>query len=144
MKYVFKTTNLKRYQFPTHINDIVVDRSEARNSEVFVVVLEPGKAPPLHKHDDTEQIFFIFEGKGTLTIGEEGRKFAVAPGDVVRIPPSTWHSIKADGGATLKYISVDCFGTLAREESTWDEHVVNMCKRYGWDYKEVTKHPWHP
>jgi hypothetical protein len=35
MKYVFDTDNLKRYVFPTHINDIVVDRKDASTSEVL-------------------------------------------------------------------------------------------------------------
>jgi len=52
MKYVFDTSNTKRYKFPTHINDLVMDRAEATTSEVFIVVLEPGQAPPLHKHED--------------------------------------------------------------------------------------------
>ena len=71
MQYVFGTSHLKRYEFPTHINDIVVDRGEAKVSEVFVVVIHPGSAPPLHKHDDTEQVFYVLEGRGTLTVGED-------------------------------------------------------------------------
>jgi hypothetical protein len=35
--YVFPTENLLRYKFPTHINDLVMDRSEAQFSEVFMV-----------------------------------------------------------------------------------------------------------
>ncbi len=62
MKYVYDTTGLKRYRFPTHVNDLVVDRSEAECSEVFMVVLQPGEAPPLHKHDDTEQVYYMLDG----------------------------------------------------------------------------------
>ena len=93
MRYVFGTSNLKRDEFPTHINDIVVDRAEAKVSEVFVVAIHPGSAPPLHKHDDTEQVFYVLEGQGTLTVGGRRKQFPVAPGDVVRVPMSTWHSI---------------------------------------------------
>ena len=46
MRFVFSTAEVKRYRFPTHINDLVVDRADAQTSEVFVVVLEPGEAPP--------------------------------------------------------------------------------------------------
>ena len=28
MNYVFSTNDLQRYRFPTHINDLVMDRSE--------------------------------------------------------------------------------------------------------------------
>ncbi len=128
-----------RYKFPTHINDIVMDRSEARFSEVFIVVIEPEKAPPLHKHNDTEQIFYVTEGGGTLTIGKESPKNRqVGPGDVVRIPVGVWHSIKADQGVTLKYLAIDCFGGIRnQDEPTWDSHVRVLCKEQGWDYNSV-------
>ena len=74
MNYIFKTSQLQRYKFPTHINDLVLDRSEASFSEVFVVIIEPEKAPPIHRHNDTEQIFFVMEGLGTLRIGQNGEE----------------------------------------------------------------------
>ena len=63
-RYVFSTADTIRYRYPTHVNDLVLDRTEAATTEVFIVVLEPGEAPPLHQHDDTEQIFYIMEGSG--------------------------------------------------------------------------------
>lgn len=140
-KYVFQTTNLIRYEFPTHINDLVMDRSEARFSEVFIVIIEPEKAPPLHRHPDTEQIFFVTEGSGVLTIGkEEQKQFKVSPGDVVRVPVGEWHSIEANPSGILKYLAIDCFGDIRNEdEPTWDSHVRVLCKEQGWDYNKVVK-----
>src|SRR5690242_10392160 len=63
-RYVFSTNDTIRYRFPTHTNDLVMDRSEAETSEAFMVVLEPGEAPPLHQHDDTEQVFYVVRGTG--------------------------------------------------------------------------------
>jgi len=138
MKYVFDTSNTKRYKFPTHINDLVMDRAEATTSEVFIVVLEPGQAPPLHKHDDTEQIFYVLEGKGTLTIGKEKQNYPVKPGDMVRVPPSTFHTIKAEGENPLRYFAVDCFTPdLSLDEPTWDDHVKAICRNMDWDYNQV-------
>lgn len=71
MKYVFSTGHTTRYAFPTHVNDLVMDRSEAVFSEAFMVIIEPGMAPPLHKHDDTEHVFYKLEGRGTLQIGQD-------------------------------------------------------------------------
>ncbi len=58
-RYVFSTTDTIRYHFPTHVNDLVMDRSEAETSEAFIVLLAPGEAPPLHIHHDMEQIFYM-------------------------------------------------------------------------------------
>jgi mannose-6-phosphate isomerase-like protein (cupin superfamily) len=138
MRYVFSTSGVKRYRFPTHINDLVMDRSEARNSEVFVVVVAAGKAAPLHKHDDTEQVFHVTQGRGALVVGRKGREFPVAVGDVVRIPPGTWHTIRCQGRRTLKYLAIDCFGgQRAHDEPTWDAHVRVLCRQQGWDYHRV-------
>ena len=63
---VFETKNLKRYKFPTHINDLVIDRTQASFSEVFMVEVEPGKSVHHHKHDDTEQIFYMIKGSWVL------------------------------------------------------------------------------
>jgi len=138
MKYVFSTKRLKRYRFPTHINDLVMDRSQASASEVFIVVISPGGAPPLHQHDDTEQIFYILEGRGRLEIGGESEEFLVEPGDVVRIPPATLHAIHCIGPTDLRYLAIDCFPSgRPSAEPTWDSHVQAVCQLQGWEYDEV-------
>jgi quercetin dioxygenase-like cupin family protein len=137
-RYVFSTADTIRYRYPTHVNDLVLDRTEATTTEVFIVVLEPGEAPPWHQHADTEQIFYIMEGAGTLTIGDPSQQFDVKPGDVVRIPPHTLHSIKCADSATLRYLSVDAFvGEKPAAEPTWDSHVQTLCARFGWDFNQV-------
>lgn len=138
VKYVFSLKNLKRYSFPTHTNDLVIDRALSKTSEVIVVILKPGEAPPFHKHDDTEQVFYIIEGQGTLTVEREGNTFPVKAGDVVRIPPSTLHKIVAEGGKTMRYLGVDCFvGGRPTAEPTWDDHIRVLCKQNGWDFNKV-------
>jgi mannose-6-phosphate isomerase-like protein (cupin superfamily) len=140
MQFVFPTSKARRYRFPTHINDLVMDRADAETSEVFVVVLNPGQAPPLHRHDDTEQIFYILEGAGILNIGGPRKKFPVRAGDVVRIPRKTLHSIRCTGKVPLRYLAVDCFvGGRPKAEPAWDAHVRTMCRNNGWDYEQVVQ-----
>jgi mannose-6-phosphate isomerase-like protein (cupin superfamily) len=138
MQFVFSTRKTKRYRFPTHSNDLVIDRAAAETSEVFVVVLKPGEAPPLHQHDDTEQIFYLLEGKGVLRIGAAKKKFSVEPGDVIRVPPKTLHSIQCTGRRPLRYLAIDCFlNGRPAAEPTWDAHVKVLCRQQGWDYQQV-------
>lgn len=106
-----------------------------------MVVIEPQKAPPFHKHDDTEQVFYVIEGTGVLTIGDNKEQYHVKPGDVVRIPVSTYHSIEADKERTLRYLCVDCFGDRPTAEPTWDDHVKVLCETNGWDYSKVVSEP---
>ncbi len=138
-KYVFSTSETIRYRFPTHVNDLVMNRSEAETSEVFIVVLEPGEAPPLHVHHDTEQIFYMIQGTGVLRIGEDGsQQFPVKPGDVMRIPLHTFHSVLCDGQEPIVYLSIDCFlGGRPEAEPTWESHVHVLCEQNGWDFNQV-------
>lgn len=136
--FVFSTLQTTRYRFPTHVNDLVMDRSRAETSEVFIVVLEPGEAPPLHVHHDTEQIFYVIEGTGTLQIGEALQSYPVQPGDVVRIPPHVFHRIQGTSAQPLRYLSVDCFvGGRPEAEPTWESHVRAMCVQNGWEFDQV-------
>ncbi len=140
MRYVFDTRETIHYRFPTHVNDLVMDRTEAITSEVFIVVLQPGEAPPLHVHHDAEQIFYVLEGTGILYIGEQGESYPVAPHDVCRIPPHTPHRIQCNTAHVLRYLSVDCFvGGKPELESTWDSHVRVICAQNGWDFDQVKK-----
>ncbi len=141
MKYVFSTTDTIRYRFPTHLNDLVLDRSEATATEVFIVVLEPGEAPPLHKHPDTEQVFYLLAGEGELRIGPGAAEhYRLKPGDVVRIPPDTLHMVANDGRVPVRYLSVDAFpGGRPTDEPTWDDHVRSNCAAQGWDFTSIKR-----
>lgn len=137
-KYVFNVKETETYRFPTHTNELVIDRSEATASEVFVVVIEPDKGPPLHTHDDAEQIFYVLSGEGVLEIGENNKKLHIGPGDVVRVPPSTPHRVTCAGKEPLRYIAIDCFvAGKPDDEPTWASHVRVVCRQNGWDFDQV-------
>ena len=137
-KYVFSTQQVIHYRFPTHVNNLVIDRADAETAEVFIVVLQPGEAPPLHVHHDTEQIFYVLEGTGSLQIGETDERYPVQPGDVVRIPPHALHRIFCMGTQPLRYLCVDCFlDGRPKDEPTWESHVRTMCAQNRWEFDQV-------
>jgi mannose-6-phosphate isomerase-like protein (cupin superfamily) len=140
MRYVFHQDETIRYRYPTHVNDLLYGREEATATETFIVVLEPGEAPPLHVHPDVEQVFFVMEGSGVLTVGkgDEAQTFRLNPGDTARVPPQTYHSVRNDGDANMRYVSVDAFaGPRLDDEPTWDSHAEALCNAQGWDFAKV-------
>ena len=141
MKYVFPTDQTTRYRFPTHANLLVMDRAFAVASESFITVMEPGEAPPLHVHHDTEQVFFVLSGQGRLITGEDEQdQGPIAPGDLVRIPPGTWHKVPCVGDEALRYLVVDVFpGGRPTAEPTWESHVRVVCEGNGWDFDAVKR-----
>jgi mannose-6-phosphate isomerase-like protein (cupin superfamily) len=142
-RYVFSAQETIRYRFPTHINDLVMDRSESTTSEAFIVVIEPGGAPPLHIHHDAEQVFYVLDGMGTLQIGQDSPEYySVKPGDLVRIPPHTFHLIRCTSPSPLRYLSVDCFlDGRPQDEPTWESHVRTLCAQNSWDFDQVRARP---
>jgi mannose-6-phosphate isomerase-like protein (cupin superfamily) len=57
----------------------------------------------VHRHPCSEA-FVVYEGRGIYTVGD---KVVVAePGDVVFVPPNTWHSFRPDGGSRLRHVGV--------------------------------------
>ncbi len=137
-RYVFDAEQTTLYRFPTHANALVMDRAEATASEVFISVMEPGEAPPMHVHHDTEQVFYVLEGVGRLEIQGEAAPTEVRPGHVVRIPPGTFHRVWCISDRPLRYLVVDCFpGGRPNAEPSWDSHVRTVCTENGWDFDQV-------
>ena len=143
-KYVFHARDAIRYRFPTHTNDLIMDRAAAATSEAFFVILEPGEAPPFHVHPDAEQVFYVLDGQAEMTVREPAGPTTVtlAGGDFVRTPPGLYHAVKNTGPGRFTYLSIDCFtGGPTREEPTWDSHVKAMCDLNGWDFDAVKLGP---
>jgi len=138
--YVFHPRDAIRYRFPTHTNDLIMDRREAAASEAFFVILEPGEAPPLHVHPDAEQVFFVLEGQAEMTVHATDGPDTVplSPGDFVRTPPGLYHAVKNTGADRFTYLSIDCFTAgPTSDEPSWDAHVRAMCELNGWDFDAV-------
>lgn len=138
-QYVFDPRAVIRYRFPTHTNDMIMAREEASASEAFFVILESGEAPPIHVHEDAEQVFYIIEGVGELGIGPDAtERYPLKVGDFVRTPPGIPHAVRATGPDRLVYLSIDCFtGGPPAAEPTWDRHVQAMCDLNGWEFDRV-------
>jgi mannose-6-phosphate isomerase-like protein (cupin superfamily) len=64
--------------------------------------LPPGAATTPHRHLETEEIYYILEGRGLMRVG--GQTAPVGPGDAVAIPPGTSHQITNTGDLTLKFL----------------------------------------
>lgn len=87
--------------------------------------VEPAAASA-EMHEDKTQIYFILSGTGTQILGgtpakdhvtaegqhdstgplQGGNSYKIGPGDVVFIPPMTWHQTLPDAGQTIVYSMV--------------------------------------
>ena len=57
----------------------------------------------IHRHPCAEA-FVVYEGRGIYTVGDE--VVVAEAGDVVLVPPNTWHSFRPDGDSRLRHLGV--------------------------------------
>ena len=85
-----------------------------RNQSLAEATLEPGQATERHYHGESEEIYFLLEGGGTMELDGEVRE--VGPGDAILIPPGAWHTLRAGpAGARL----LCCCAPPYRHEDTF-------------------------
>jgi len=75
-----------------------INRFTDKGNVVFLYY-PPGTKNELHAHEDMETIYYIVEGEGLVTIGEE--KELLKQGDVVFTPRRTKHQVVNQGKETL-------------------------------------------
>lgn len=61
--------------------------------------LEPGQTQPPHRHAGRDKFYFVIEGQGRFTIGEETREGG--PGTLVWAPADTTHAVVNIGDVRL-------------------------------------------
>jgi mannose-6-phosphate isomerase-like protein (cupin superfamily) len=81
-----------------------------------LVEIRPGGEQRVHTHTP-EQIYFILEGSGRMTVG--GEEAAVRPGDCVFIPSGAPHGLKNDGPGLLRYFSAAAPAFTAEQLQTY-------------------------
>ncbi len=78
------------------------DHHPVRHQSLAEATLLPGKATLLHRHETTEEIYFILSGNGVMRLGKQ--EFAVSRNDTIIIPPGTDHNLFNDGTNELKIL----------------------------------------
>jgi mannose-6-phosphate isomerase-like protein (cupin superfamily) len=64
--------------------------------------LEPSEATERHYHRETEEIYFVLKGSGTMEV--DGSTQTVRPGDAVLIPAGAWHQLENTGSSELRIL----------------------------------------
>jgi len=122
-KHVGDIRKGKFFDFGANTATLLLDRSETEGSELALVTWPKGNKGPLVAHAEKEQTFFVLEGRGKVTVGEETKE--VQPGDVAFVPWNTPHTTEAVG-EELTYL---CFNTLTTK--TKEGSFADMYQRVG-------------
>ncbi len=81
-----------------HVTKIASDK----NASDFVIFVK--KQVPLHKHVSHSESIFVLEGTGIFQLG--AKTLAIGPGDYVKVPAGTAHSLRVTSAIPLKALSI--------------------------------------
>jgi mannose-6-phosphate isomerase-like protein (cupin superfamily) len=85
-----------------------------RSQSLAEATLEPGQATQRHYHAETEEIYYLVEGRGELEV--EGERRELVAGDAALIPSGAWHQIRATAEGRLRFLC--CCAPPYRHEDT--------------------------
>ncbi len=87
----------------SEIRELLAHRNSCiRRQSLAEARLPIGGATTPHYHPETEEIYYILEGRGMMRIEEQSRE--VGPGDAIAIPPGQVHTIRNSGSETLRFL----------------------------------------
>lgn len=64
----------------------------------------PGFAPPLHRHLDEDELFYVLSGSAEFRCADQS--FPAGPGDVVMLPAGLAHTFIVGGQETLRALQI--------------------------------------
>ncbi len=67
-------------------------------------VLRPGQEQSIHDHPEQDKFYYVVEGAGQFTVGEETQRCEA--GMLVLAPAGVPHGVVNDGGARLVFLTV--------------------------------------
>ena len=78
------------------------EQHASKNQSLAEASVPVGITTKLHKHSQTEELYYILQGEASMTLGDE--VFSVQQGDTVCIKSDTPHCIKNTGNDVLKIL----------------------------------------
>ena len=111
---VFKLCEQQEFRLDSHVEKIV---GRYGDGDVTVACWEPGQTSPYHAHPDATEIYFCFQGGGTMRTGEE--IVEIIPGAFVVHPRGEYHEYTNGPERTLLFRVRfgDDMGSTHRENS---------------------------
>lgn len=64
----------------------------------------PGFAPPVHRHQQEDEVFYVLEGAARFHC--DGRTFDASPGDLVMLPVGLPHTFVVGAGEPLRCLQI--------------------------------------
>jgi mannose-6-phosphate isomerase-like protein (cupin superfamily) len=82
----------------------LIDRTTSTITQCSLAeeVLPPGAAVTPHHHNQLEEIYYLVEGRGVMTVGDQQQE--VAAGDAIYVPRHCRHTLKNTGDTPIRLL----------------------------------------
>ena len=90
---------------------------ETANTKNFLFAIgyfKPGEGLKAHLHPESEEVYYVTEGTGTVYLGKEREEVQIEPEMAIYIPPGLIHQVKNTGKENL----VICFFVAPGKEES--------------------------
>ncbi len=84
------------------IKPIISNEDVSKNQEFALGIFKPKEGLYPHTHVNSEEIYFVLSGRGTVFVGKEKKPMKISEGDVVYIPAGTIHGVTNTGRKRLE------------------------------------------
>ena len=91
------------------------ERGGSRRVSVAEAVIQPGERTRLHRHAESDEIYYVLEGKGVLTLGE--KLYSLKARSCVFLPAGSVHAVRCDGDEALRILCI-CAPPYTHEQTT--------------------------
>ncbi|MFQ5672840.1 MAG: cupin domain-containing protein [Nitrospinales bacterium] len=61
--------------------------------------LQPGQSQKVHRHEGSDKVYYVLQGRGTVTVGSERRELVA--GEITMAPAGQDHGVVNDSDANL-------------------------------------------
>jgi len=107
---------------------------QCTNFSMGYVTLEPsGGQVPWH-NQESEEVYFVIDGKGEMCLGEE--RIVMTGGQIVQIPSGVFHQMTNIGDEPLHFIY--CYGP-AGDVDHWKQELAGTLPKEGVDVPALPK-----
>ena len=77
------------------------DTADTRYLTFSVGYFDPGDGLAAHIHPESEEVYYVIKGNGTVYAGEERKPIKVEADTAIYIPPKTVHGVENTGSEKL-------------------------------------------
>ena len=88
-------------------------REHGSSASFYLSRHAPGEGPGLHRHP-YEEVFIMYEGVATFTVGDE--TIEAGPGEIVVVPPNTPHKFVNSGEGRIRQVGIHPAAKMEQEE----------------------------